>query len=751
MIKLHFEKLYSTERKKEHCQAAVPFSRGRFYDTEGFALLQGTYRRKGQFKVTSRWDDGSIRWLFIRFLADFPRNRPTDCYLVLPGEEEGQWQEQPGVKIQGRTVYTGKDLSFQLPENLTASQTGGLLEKVWFREKEVACSFPYPVLKTAEKGRSVSYTVYPGQWEVEEQGELVSVFQTTARLKPEKEVDGDSREMPRAQIRLSCFAGKPWIEMEYCLINTTSFPLEIQSLVWNIKDENKQDIPSSNVTAHSNYKLQYQWSDKGEAVEEVVTADTVMNTANEHFAEVFFGTLFCDRTVGDQGLCVTVWQAQQNFPKAVRADQKGLTISLVPDCDNKVVFLPGMARTQKMLLHFHGKEETKESLGDRSTIYQMPDKCTLDPKIYHEAQVFEDIFLPAQLRIPVYERALRDRADSHARAYGMMNWGDAPDPGYSQQRRGGDEPVWTNNEYDFPHACYLLYARTGVRRFLDYGIVAAEHWMDVDVCHYSQDPLLYEGQWEHTRRHTADGTICCSHQWVEGLLDTWHFTGNRRALDTAVGIGNNVLRLLDTPMFHNKGGINARETGWALRTLCALYKETGEEKWLEKCQWIVGHFTEWKEEYGQWLSPYMDNVAIHVVFMISIAASSLMRYDRVRPSEHVKNMVVDAVTDMVENCMLEDGTFYYKELPSLQRSGNNPLILEALTDAWKLTGDRRFLEAGKVTFEAVMGQSQLKIGGAKIHKDDYVLQHGDGTKTFAQSFLPLAVYYKAAVQEGIIE
>ena len=137
--------------------------------------------------------------------------------------------------------------------------------------------------------------------------------------------------------------------------------------------------------------------------------------------------------------------------------------------------------------------------------------------------------------------------------------------------------------------------------------------------------------------------------------------------------------------------------------------------------------------------------------MISIAASSLMRYDRVRPSEHVKNMVVDAVTDMVENCMLEDGTFYYKELPSLQRSGNNPLILEALTDAWKLTGDRRFLEAGKVTFEAVMGQSQLKIGGAKIHKDDYVLQQGDGTKTFAQSFLPLAVYYKAAVQEGIIE
>ena len=247
-----------------------------------------------------------------------------------------------------------------------------------------------------------------------------------------------------------------------------------------------------------------------------------------------------------------------------------------------------------------------------------------------------------------------------------------------------------------------------------------------------------------------DSTIVCSHQWVEGLLDYWHFTGDPRAFETAVGIGENVLRLLDTPMFHQKGGINARETGWALRTLSALYRETQDEKWLSRCQWIVGHFTEWKEEYGHWLSPYLDNTFIHVVFMISVAVGSLMRYYRIRPEESLRQMIVDEVEDMVDSCMLEDGTFYYKELPSLNRSGTNPLILEALVYAWELTGDRKFLEAGLVTFGNIMAGNKLSIGGEKRHEGDAVIQSGDGTKTFAQSFLPLAIYYKAAAEEGLL-
>src|SRR5690606_28464569 len=102
----------------------------------------------------------------------------------------------------------------------------------------------------------------------------------------------------------------------------------------------------------------------------------------------------------------------------------------------------------------------------------------------------------------------------------------------------------------------------------------AEHWMDVDICHHSDNPLRYQGQIPHSARHVTDNPAVC-HEWVEGLLDYYHITGERRALEAAIGVGENVLRILKTPRFQEPGGYHARESGWALRSLGALYAETG--------------------------------------------------------------------------------------------------------------------------------------------------------------------------------
>jgi hypothetical protein len=293
-----------------------------------------------------------------------------------------------------------------------------------------------------------------------------------------------------------------------------------------------------------------------------------------------------------------------------------------------------------------------------------------------------------------------------------------------------------------------MYARTGTRRFLDYANVAASHWMDVDVCHYSKDPLRIGGQWEHTMGHCGAGIMVCSHEWVEGLIDCYHFTGDRRAFDTAIGIGENVLRLLETPMYQTSGESNARETGWALRTLTALYLETWDEKWIAKCDWIVGHFKQWVEEYGEWVAPYTDNTTIRVGFMIAIAIGSLMRYYRVFPSEELKNLIIGAVDDMVENCMLDNGLFYYKELPSLQRNGNNTLPLEALTIGYELTGDTRYLEYGRKTFLRNMNEASVAMNKKIV--EDAVVVGSAGTKSFAQCFIPLSVYYKAMTDNDML-
>lgn len=65
-----------------------------------------------------------------------------------------------------------------------------------------------------------------------------------------------------------------------------------------------------------------------------------------------------------------------------------------------------------------------------------------------------------------------------------------------------------------------------------------------------------------------------------------------------------------------------------------------------------------------------------------------MRYYRAIPRDDIRTMILNAVDDMIENCLLENGLFYYKELPSLNRQGNNPLILEALAIAYELSGNK---------------------------------------------------------------
>ena len=343
------------------------------------------------------------------------------------------------------------------------------------------------------------------------------------------------------------------------------------------------------------------------------------------------------------------------------------------------------------------------------------------------------------------------RIDARSRALGMMHWGDSPDMNYTMRGRGGGELVWTNNEYDFPHASMLMYARTARRCYLDGALAAARHWMDVDICHFSKNPLHLGGQWTHSPNHVKNSSVSCSHQWVEGLLDYYHFTGDKTAFGAAIGIGENVLRQLDTPQFHQKGSINARETGWALRTMVALYLETYDNRWLERADWIVGHFEDWKKEYGNWLAPYTDNTTVRVVFMISIAVGSLMRYYRICPQnkkDKLKAMMIDAVDDLLENGMLDNGLFYYKELPSLQKMGGNTIVLEALTYAYEMTGNKKYLEAGLITFEYALNVStplgeMTATGGA-------VITDGPGPKLFAQSFLPMTVFYKAASECGLL-
>ena len=784
MVEIYFDKLYRYPRNEEHCFIGVPVKKGELKDLSKVAVLQNNKLVPMQGKVTSYHEDGSIRYMFLRFMADLPANAKATLKCDFNSSDQAIYN---GMKVDETKdgVHVDCDgLSFQLKNS-----SSHIFEELNDGNKIYkAEQFEGPYLKD---GTGAIYQMSIGKWSIVEAGPICSVL--TA-----KGVNKSDTENVEFELKITAYAKKPWVEVSYRIINTTYEPLKVASLVFYIKadmnskindqfvhlnmensldstgcgdkltDNSKSEGPIfftrgvgeldiigekapafdiRTCVGNSNYKTEFLIGKNGEEVSKYIDDLFLLKEANEHFAEVVYGTFFADRTDRDGGVCATVFQAQQNYPKAVKADKDGIAVMLVPEKIGNVVMQSGMSREQKFLLHFHSTEELLKEIDNRSLIYQMPDRPFIDPKIFKEAEVMLDVF-PEKLNEDV-EIALINKGDIHSRCFGMLNWGDAPDPGYTTQGRGNGEQVWTNNEYDFPHACALMYARSGIRRFLDYTFVACSHWMDVDVCHFSDDPLHIGGQWEHTNGHTKNGTMVCSHEWVEGLFDYYHFSGDERGLETAIGIGENVLKLLDTPMFAHTGEANARETGWALRTLTALFVETHDKKWIKKCDWIVENFKIWEQEYGHWLAPYTDNTTIRVGFMISVAVGSLMRYHREFPSDEIKDMIIRAVDDLIENCLLDNGLFYYKELPSLNRLGNNTLLLEALAIAYELTGDANYLKPGIKTFHKSIYLPTGNSGGKKEIFDDAVIGSGGGTKTFAQGLIPLITYYKAISDNNI--
>lgn len=740
MVQLVIEKLSRFDRIAEPCTVAIPLAQGVLTDVSRLAVHDGERTVPSQAQVTATWPDASVKWLVVDFLADLPGNQGKTFTVDWISNQAAASGPLVTVRETGAGLVIDSGV---MQVELNPPGSCGILGRISGAGFQFCPgSFTGPTIYD-ETGNSWVAVIDTAGWQIIKAGPVVVTVEAHGVHR-----NNVSDTLLDFEIRLTAFAGKPWLQMDYRIINREKqSEVVLTGMEFSFNPGSRTEGNLRTALAISNYQSIIRTGNGATPLCQIIDADYLLNDQNEHIPETFYGTFWADwNREGQGGVCLAQYQAYQNFPKSLEVDGQGLTAGILPR-GSRLRLLQGVAKTHRFMLHFHPWETDLETINIRSLQFELPDRPVVKPVVYQEAGVFENIF--CQRKLAWVERALINMADSRVKAYGILAWGDAPDFGYTEQGRGGGLMVWTNNEYDFPHAAMLLYAKTAERRFLDYMLVSARHLMDVDVCHFSDDPLRFQGQVTHSAHHVT-GKVSPCHEWVEGLLDFYHITGDRRALETAMGIGNNIVRLLAQPRYQGEGGINARETGWALRSLVALYRETHDPVWLDPADKIVGHFESWKKAYGGWLSPYTDHCAIRVPFMIAVAVNSLMCYYRVRPQERIKQMVVEAVRDLVDNCLLDNGLFFYKELPSLRRNGNNLLVLEALAHAYEFTGNKAYLEAGLPTFELVARLRQ-NLGQAKREMEDaVVVMGGDGPKRFAQSFLAVAYYYRVAVEAGVL-
>ena len=770
MIQIHFESISRYTKKSEPVKISVPFAQGillndsiqnaRIHTKEGNPVPT-------QALPTSLYADGSVRYLLVHFLADFPKNTATDFFLDF---EARAYASKHSVSVDmnpdGSVVIDTGEVS------CTLSGPGGpLIRKI---EGQGTCltedQIEGPVLYDA-KGNAFTAKIGTQGWKILESGPIRTMLRCKGR---HYDQGGDS--WFDFVFTLTAFAGSPVLRVEHQLINTekkkggakgktltltndqaglkydTDYPYEFLSGAEFILKPSVSDTEKFEKCLYtSSFNYQVQKGSYADVLKQEICADTIIDTANEMFPEVLFSIFACNWNDGTSAFTASLYQAYQNFPKALEMQENTLVLSLFPRSYDMIKIPQGVAKTVRFDLFPHDPSLDEHLLVDRLLTLEMPPVPSLDVETFMEAEVFGQEV--SSLYHHPTERFLYRFIDSRAKGLGFLHFGDCPEWEYSKQGRSKGRDIWINNEYDMPHNYMVMFARTGDRRYYDYLVAAVRHWYDVDICHFSEqahhEGLLYTHSVDH-----VSGQPVPSHQWVEGFLDYYHLTGDPVGLETAYTIGEKLLELIVLPIYNKPGAIEPREIGWSLRTFLALYNETHENRWLDACKPIVQTYIAWAKLYGNWTSPYPDNYLDRVPFMINVGLVGLYRYYTITKIPEVKETLLIVIDDLVKECLIPRANMFFgKQHPAVRYQNLNGMVLESLFIGYELTGKKGYLEAGLGMFNWLTKENPSPIYDfSKIKRDEFTVIYDCpvGPKRSAQTLLPLLKYYSAILAEEML-
>lgn len=565
------EERAGVRRAAEPVTFGVPLPKGLLRETERLRL----YGPDGKpvpaaFRVASRWWDdaaaqnSSIRWVHADFFADVqPRARAVyrvklaDVPVPAPPAALTVTTDADGVKVD-----TGA-LQFTVPK------TGPVLDAPGLRGADF-------LLRSDERMYKAS------QWPasevvVEEENPLRVVIKRTGS---HGWVDKKDRALDYV-VRITAWAGRPYVRVAYSFVN-------------------RQGRTMADFVRLDGLWLQAR-------LERAAAPVRVEQLGAEPRRQGWF-------EAGGVGIGLRwFWQL---YPKGfeVRADGT-VQLALFPETARPQNIYTGVAKTHEMILSFGG-ENLAAQLEQPLYAVAAPKWYTRDTHalgrlVESSPEAIRPQYWPL---VQKYDRwlaasrdavlAKRDRGFEFSGRrfdeYGMMNFGDAVHMIVTNDRRPGYGVQWDTEYYDFPHALFLHFFRTGDMKSFDTAVEAAAHLADVDISHFAAEP---DAPWPGAARtgpglnHWArysNGVFMSSSSWCfyknESLFDRYLLTGDLWSRDVA---------RMSADWAANYNGLdiqsNTRSIGNGLFAMLKAYEVFGDKKYLDRTQWIVDCVQAWQD------------------------------------------------------------------------------------------------------------------------------------------------------------
>jgi hypothetical protein len=652
--------------------------------------------------VTARWNDGSVKWALLEFAADVPANGTTAYALsAKAGEAEGP---VPAGGSAGNAIRSTARPPSVSSEQLTITQQADGALSVTRRSDGAALAHLRVAVRAAEADSPPAGSPAGGAPAID-----VSLNHRT-------------------------FAEQPQVHFEVTLTNRTAEPVVVESAEIDCTPAGRpRRVACSGLDGPS-----VQDDTAG------VPDGTVLGIAQlgpTAWGEPAPFTLRDTTGATREGRLTAAWCAADTdavlavlavrrfaplHPKGVEvratAGTARLVAQMVPPGGPGLTLAPGMAASMELALRLeatqdaHGSapaeraEDAPAALAEQADAearaFDAPLHAAPDPAWVCATEVLGQLVPADSARFPRYEWLTYAGLDALAAVretrheFGQIDYGDWS---YDRYPRG-----WGNVEYDLPHALFLLYARSGERRFFEWAVDTARHFRDVDVNHGGHPDLPAGAPHVHTTDHAARGNDL-GHTWLEGLLN-WHcLTGDRRALETARGIADFCIEAAARTEFAKR---SERGMGWLLICLTETYGITGERRYLDGCAPIVEQAVAWQDPAaGNWPNPIGEcrNTPKCVggkPFMVGMVLEGLRRYHEVTGDVRVGDAIVRAARWLVSDGVWvpRDHGFVYATCHQFLGAGRTGEIreLDGLLYAHQLTGEQRFLDVTLDAWDAAL-------------------------------------------------
>jgi len=581
-VPLALEEPAGVARSSEPVTFGVPLPKGLIRDTAKLRVFAPDGKTvPADFRVVNRWwsepgsQVASVQWVHGDFLANAPARGRTVYRLRLSDAPA----PPPPAPLQVKsdrdhvTVNTG-------PLEFTVHRTGPLLDAPGLRGADFLLRSDERIYKLSKWPAS--------QLVVEEQSPLKVVLKRTGS---HGWVDGEDRALDYVA-RIIAYAGRPHIRLIYSFVNRQGERMSDLVRLDGLWLQGKLDHPAapSRIEQLAADPHRSGWFEAG-------------------------GVGF--------GLC-WFWQL---YPKGFEARSDGtVRLELFPETARPQNIYKGVAKTHEMILSFGGE--------NLSAHLDQPLHAVAPPKWYtRDTRALGRLVESSPEAIQPEYRSLVERYDRWLAAsrdavlakrdrgvlfqgrrldeYGMLNFGDAIHKLISDDRRPDFGIHWETEYYDFPHALFLHFFRTGDMRSFRTAVEAAAHLADVDISHHEDQPgrdgAPRTGPGLNHWTRYSNGVFISSTSWAfyknEGLFDRYLLTGDLWSRDVA--------RLSsDFGVTYNGLDIdrNTRSIGHGLFAMLKAYEVFGDKKYLDRAHWIIDCVQAWQDADGERLRALNDRV-----------------------------------------------------------------------------------------------------------------------------------------------